>query len=73
MDLGAELFQALLIQYVCTECYTAFAPVRKDMNCFNIFFSCQGMSNLIDRAKIFILNENFSAIDVFDKALIVLY
>jgi len=43
------------------------------MNCFNIFFSCQGMSNLIDRAKIFILNENFSAIDVFDKALIVLY
>jgi len=33
----------------------------------------QGLSNLIDRAKIFILNENFSAIDAFDKALIILY
>jgi len=40
---------------------------------FNFFLIGQGMSNLRDRAKIFILNENFSAIDAFDQILIILY
>ena len=40
---------------------------------FNIFLICQGVCNLVDRAKIVILNDNFSGIDAFYQALIILY